>query len=148
MGVLQSCRTGCTWTGTTVSVVQQDGNLFILGVDTTLTYRFKWFQCDFPCVPCPDPQQFTMWYRKWNKATASWGSYQKVKPNTAAGTCGAVNVVRCTGTTSFNMNSSTNYFRELFWCERGIYQILMDSACTTGGLSAKAKARRKRVIVV
>lgn len=147
MGVIAPCRFSCGWTSATCNIVALQTDKFVIGVHTTVPWLFRWNQVPFPGSPCPDPQSGIIWYRKWDPVGLAWGAWAKVKGSTTSCTSAGSAVVRCTGTTTFNMAANTNYARSLFWCERGVYQVLIDHACTTGGILG-SRARRKRVIVV
>ncbi len=144
MGVISSCRSGCAWTETGVTINTPDGTLFRIGIDTTLTLKMSWTNASFPFAPCPDPQSSILWYRKWNGT--GWSAWKKVASSVAS--CASTSAdVGCTTAASWSASSGVVYSKELFWCSKGVYQILWDHPCTGGGLKGM-KARRKRVVVV
>lgn len=149
MGVIATCKTGCDWTSSPMNLQMPNGNVFRMDAPGTFSDELKitmvWSHCTFPCSPCPSPQTMTLWFRKWNGS--GWDAWKKVRGSVILCTPQVGKVVRCQDTVSFAMTAGVGYERFLWWCERGVFQILADTDCTTGDFKS-CRARRVRVIVV
>lgn len=148
MGVVLPCFLPCAWTETQVSTQEPDGRYYIIQRDDTLTFDFSWENGGFPFVPCPDPQAFIYYYRKKNSGAETWSAWTILRKNTIPPICGPVGqkVVRTSGDNKQTASSGVTYTREIWFCEKGIYEVLVDSDCTVGGKD-KWKARPIRVHV-
>ncbi len=148
MGVFTECKAGCDWASSPMQI--STGGITHYRMEhagppgDTITFSMTWQHCNFPCSPCPSPQTMTMWFRKWDGS--GWGAWKKVRGSVVLCTPQVGKVIRSTGTVSFAMTAGVTYEREVFWCERGVFQVLAETDCTPGGIKPM-RARRRRVIV-
>ncbi len=149
MGVVTPCLAGCDWSGSPMNIQMPGGNepvMFAPGqFSDELEITMSWSHCNFPCSPCASPQTMTLWFRKWNGS--GWAAWKKVRGSVTTCSSQAGKLVRCRTTVSFKMTAGQSYTRDLWFCERGVFQILADTDCTTGDFK-KCRARRVRVIIV
>lgn len=147
MGLLLSCGTSCTWQNTQVELDKIDGDYYRIERDTTLTFRWRWANAPFPAfTPCPDPQSFRLFWRRRTKGTSTWTTWSTVPDSKTACSDSGTELVNTSDSLPVAATAGVWYEIEIFFCEKGWYELIIDSDCSVGNQS-EWKSRPIRVVV-